>query len=470
MSRMRGVLVQVQKLLVSSIPPHASRALPAPPLVLWMAMSIAAVTALAYWDEERESRAALEDFAREQETLAHGVAAALSVSHPPSGVGAPLDPAGALASLAALDRRPGLRLFLVTPAQRGMLATDGHLVQSPVIEAAVSAGHSIARLSREEASELGLRPRSAVAGIWSLQGDGAQGFRAVAVATAGGERDRELRAKWRLLLSVVLAAGLVFLFGGSALRRQRRQLELARELSLQALARERDERLVRADKLATLGALAMGIAHEVSTPLGVIIGRAEQVLPRVADEPRSARAVQAILDQAKRINEVVRGILSLARGLAPTLEHVEPALVARAACELVQHRFAKAGVDLSLTLDPDLPHIACEPRLFEQVLVNLLLNACDACRAGGHVALQVRAREGRVAFIVLDDGSGISPGAAARATEPFFTTKPHDQGTGLGLAIANEIVKHHHGTLTLGPRSDAACGTCAGVELAGVRD
>jgi signal transduction histidine kinase len=288
------------------------------------------------------------------------------------------------------------------------------------------------------------------------------------VATAGGERDRELRAKWRLALTVVLPSGLVLLFGGVALRRQRRQLELARELSMAELIRERDERLVRADKLATLGALATGIAHEVSTPLGVIIGRAEQVLPRVSQDERTQRAVQAIIDRGNRINQVVRGMLALARGLAPTLEHVEPSRVARAACELVQHRFTNAGVELKLEVQPQLPAIACEPRLFEQVLVNLLLNACDACHSSGHVQLEVHAEAERVAFTVLDDGAGISPLAAARATEPFFTTKSRDQGTGLGLAIANEIVKHHNGSLSIGPREDRA-GTRAAVSLPSVK-
>src|SRR3954463_13880688 len=99
-----------------------------------------------------------------------------------------------------------------------------------------------------------------------------------------------------------------------------------------------------------------------------------------------------------------------------------------------------------MDIEPDLPRIACDPKLFEQVLVNLLLNACDACAEGGQVELSVRSRvKGeRMAFIVTDDGEGITPEVAGRAAEPFFTTKSEDVGTGLGLAIANEIVKHHH--------------------------
>jgi signal transduction histidine kinase len=275
-----------------------------------------------------------------------------------------------------------------------------------------------------------------------------------------------LRARWRLVLGVIVASGLVLAFGGLAMRTQRRELELAHELAISALRTERDERLVRADKLATMGALATGIAHEVSTPLGVILGRAEQLLPKQPDD-RARRAVETISAQTERIHDVIRGFLALARGNRPTLAHFSPEELARAAIGLVEHRFERAAVTLKADIAADLPKVACDPRLFEQVIVNLLLNACDACTEGGLVTLSVRADPERVAFAVTDDGIGITPDAAERVTEPFFTTKPEGKGTGLGLAIANEIVKHHCGSLSLHPR-EGGRGTCASVELPAV--
>jgi signal transduction histidine kinase len=269
-------------------------------------------------------------------------------------------------------------------------------------------------------------------------------------------------------LGFSLATALILAFGGLAQRTQKKELGLARELALAEAMQARDERLVRADKLATLGALATGIAHEVSTPLGVIVGRAEGLMPKVEGDERARRAVEVIAQQAERISRVVRAFLGLARGGTPSLEHVEPGDVARAAVELVEHRFTKAGVRLETEIPPALPRIACDPRLFEQVLVNLLLNACDACKPGGCVEIAVASERERVAFIVTDDGTGITEEAARRATEPFFTTKPEGQGTGLGLAIANEIVKHHHGTLALAPREQTR-GTRATVEIAALR-
>ncbi len=455
---------------------HAMPTMRPPSLVVWMALAIVGVAALAYWDEERESMSALEDFAREQATLAHGVSVILAAHAAKLGPGTQ-DPSAFLPALQALEAHGSLRLFVATSTQPGLLGSDRRTFRSASIEHAQRIGSPTAHLSRSEAAQLGLLRRVAVAGLWTVGGSGPTSWTAVVVASASNERDRERHAQWRLLLSVTLAAGLVLLFGGLALRKQIKQMQLTRELSLVEVLRERDDRLLRADKLATLGALATGIAHEVSTPLGVIIGRAEQVLPRVVGDERSKRAVEAIIDQGNRINQVIRGFLNLARGATPAMQHVDPARVAHASCELVDHRFGKAGVELHLDVEPNLPEIACEPRLFEQVLVNLLLNACDACSNGGHVMLELRQNNERVVFTVTDDGTGISARAAARAIEPFFTTKPEGAGTGLGLAIANEIVKHHHGTLTIGPRSSAAeaatehvSGTRACVELPAVKE
>ena len=422
------------------------------PLLAWMVGAILVVAALAYWDEQRESANALVDFAAEQATLAAGVSVALRSSLDGSRSGF-VDEASLLATLHAIEKPGAIRMLAQRPAGSGLLATDGTPVHCAAVEEGFRARAAWVRLSRSDASELGLPARTAAAGLAAIDA-GALGHWGVAVvATARRERDRELHAQWRLVLGVVVASGLVLAFGGLALRKQRKELELARELAIAEIRQERDERLVRADKLATLGALATGVAHEVSTPLGVIVGRAEQLLPRVAHDERATRAVEVIAEQANRIGRVIRGLLGLARGDSPSMEQSDPSALARSAIELVAHRFTQAEVDLATDVAPDLPRVACEPRLFEQVLVNLLLNACDACEAGGKVALSIRAATDRIAFVVTDDGSGITLEAAARATEPFFTTKPAGKGTGLGLAIANEIVKHHHGTLTLAPRA-----------------
>jgi two-component system NtrC family sensor kinase len=440
-----------------------------------MVLTLAAVLAIAVWDEQREARAALDDFAREQTALARSAASAFvdrvrseDCRQPGSGC-----LSEALATLHSSEQPGTVRVLVQMPAQPRLLGTDGTAVGTPALQSALDAGRPWVQLTREQAAELGLPRRMAVAGFASVR-DAAQRTWAVAVvATAQRVRDRESRALWRLLLGTALASLLVGTFGGLALRKQRRELELRHVLAVQEAVQARDRRLVEADKLATLGALATGVAHEVSTPLGIIVGRAEQLLPRMESPSRSHRAVIAILEQAERISRIIRAFLTLARGGAPSLAHVQPEALAHAALDLVEHRLTRANVVLSHHLEANLPHVACDSALFEQVLVNLLLNACDACAPGGTVELRVEVQDGRVAFVVDDDGSGISPEAKERCLEPLFTTKPPGKGTGLGLTIASEIVKYHHGSLSFEPRSATVLGqkgTRVRVEIAAVSE
>jgi signal transduction histidine kinase len=274
-----------------------------------------------------------------------------------------------------------------------------------------------------------------------------------AIASAKRERDRERWARWRLVLTVATVGGLVLAFGGLAMRNQRKELVLAHQLALADLGRERDERLERAGRAATMGALAVGVAHEISTPLGIIAGRAEQLIPKVSADDRASSSVRIILEQIDRIHRVIRGLLGLARGDRPTAEPVEPAALVEGAVSLVEHRFAKAAVALDTEVAAGLPVLHGDPRLLEHALINLLLNACDACASGGRVGLTATADDdGRgVRIDVVDDGPGISPEHAGRVLEPFFSTKLEGRGTGLGLPIVQEIVANHRGVLALTP-------------------
>jgi signal transduction histidine kinase len=173
--------------------------------------------------------------------------------------------------------------------------------------------------------------------------------------------------------------------------------------------------------------------------------------PRVAADERLSGDVTAILTQVDRINQVIRGLLGLARGDAPLAERIDPRELARNALGLVEHRFGKAGVRLRQELADDLPVVNGDPRLLEQAVVNLLLNACDACKDGGEVVLDLRRQDAELEIAVQDSGTGISPSSASRAAEPLYTTKGREGGTGLGLAIAHEIVASHGGRLAFTP-------------------
>ncbi len=498
-----------------------SRSLPGGLLVVVMFVVVALVAGFAYWDEERESRAALDDLGREQAAFAAGVGLSLRsqlrviskrvtelaqasnderstdvfrepdftlyVHHEPTPsearsadstalwVTVPwdghrwlevgLDRDRILSSLGSLEQGGRLRIFVQHPQQPGLTATRDGTLFLPPLERALASGASSVRLFGRDASLLGLPARTAVAGLASLDAAKLGAWRLAVVSSAQEERDRQIHAKWRLMLAVLVAAGLVIGFGGLAWRKQREELELSQELALASAVHARDERLLQADKLATLGALATGIAHEVSTPLGVILGRAEQLSAKLSADERAKRAVETIAFQTERISAVIRGFLSVARGDVGRLERVEPDRLLRSSIDLVEHRFKSAGVQLTTDIAEPLPKIACEPHLISHVLVNLLLNARESCQPGGHVDVAVRSDGRRVAFVVTDDGRSMPPGAASRATGPFFSAG--SRGEGLGLAIANEIVKHHQGVLAISAREPGveARGTRAVVEL-----
>jgi len=437
-------------------------------IVAWMVIAVALLGMLTFWDERQAAQAALADYGAEQAMIARAAAGSVRASLE-SHAGTRDDDAirrSFATRLRALEQ-PGSVIVLVRPpGATGFLTLDGEPATSAPIEARFAQGEADGawvRLTHADSAALGLPPRTAIAGIAEVDRGSSGPWSIVLVTSARRERDREERALWRVGLSFVLASAIVVTFGALALRKQRKEFELANRLAVAEAVHTRDERLVRADKLATLGALAAGIAHQVATPLGVIVGRAERLAPRVAHDEKAKHAVAVISEQAQRINRIVRAFLGLARGGVPSLERVEPEEIAHAAVELVSHRFEKAGVELDCAIEEPLPEISCDPRLFEQVIVNLLLNGCDACEDGGHVALSIQAVGETVTFVVEDDGVGITKEAAARATEPFFTTKPAGEGTGLGLAIAREIVTHHRGTLRLEPL--AAGGTRASVEV-----
>ena len=414
-------------------------------LVAAMLFAVAAVALLATWDADREGARALGDFGEEQATLARALAAVVQVAAHP-------DARDVVADVGAVPR-PADTVVLVRRAGDGpFVSGGGRALEAPAVDRAFARGDTVTRLSRPEAAALGLPTRTAWAGLARVDAGPSGVWEVAAVASAQRQRDRERAAARRLVGSVAAAVVLVLAFGGFAMRQQRKELVLERELAVAALQQRGDERLQRAGRMAALGTLAIGVAHEIATPLGVIAGRAEQLVPR-ADDERMRRGLQAILDQVRRIDEVVRGLLGLARGDAPTGDRLSPAAVVDAAVGLCEHRFIKAGVPLLREVAADLPDVSGDARLIEHALVNLLLNACDACRKGGRVTVRadVRPERREVVFTVADTGSGISEADLHRVVEPLFTTKPVGQGTGLGLAIAREIASSHRGGLTVEP-------------------
>ncbi|MCB9781159.1 MAG: PAS domain-containing sensor histidine kinase [Alphaproteobacteria bacterium] len=216
------------------------------------------------------------------------------------------------------------------------------------------------------------------------------------------------------------------------------------------------ERLLRAEKRATVGELAAGIAHEIGTPLGVIQGRAEYIRGKLGEDHPQAAGLDVIVEQIGRVSRIIRSLLDYARDRPPTdpgqRSPVAPAL--GRVGDLLSTHARKQGVELDVQVPDGALVVLATPDALDQVLVNLVKNALDASDQGG--AVVVRAAPdgaGHVQLVVEDQGHGIAPELAHRVFDPFFTTRKRGQGTGLGLAVTQRILREHGGTLRLEPRA-----------------
>jgi signal transduction histidine kinase len=215
-----------------------------------------------------------------------------------------------------------------------------------------------------------------------------------------------------------------------------------------------EAQLVRAEKLITVGVLSAGIAHEIGSPLAVIRGRAQQVLRAVDGGPR-AEDLRTIIKHIDNISTTIRKVLDFSRRQAIERQAVELGVVVERARALLQWKLDARHLELAAPLGGDLPRLSADPDQLEQVLVNLLLNACDASREGGRVA--VAARSGDDGFLqieVEDQGCGIAPEHLNSVFDPFFTTKKRGEGTGLGLSIVASVVRNHGGEIHLASALD----------------
>jgi hypothetical protein len=217
--------------------------------------------------------------------------------------------------------------------------------------------------------------------------------------------------------------------------------------------------------------LAAGVAHEVNTPLTGISSFAQILLEETADDDPRRPLLEKIVQQADRASGIARGLLRLSRPKAVTDLHLGPVDLGELIDEtigLLSHQVRQAGATVLTACErPRIVTLGDRSRL-QQVVLNLLLNALDAVRPGGHVRVRIGDGPGeRVFFEVEDDGVGIPDSVKARIFDPFFTTKKPGQGTGLGLSISYAIVQEHQGTLLA--ESEAGRGTVMRVVLPAAR-
>jgi len=207
------------------------------------------------------------------------------------------------------------------------------------------------------------------------------------------------------------------------------------------------KQLMHADRLATIGQLAAGVAHELNEPLSSILGFA-QLLKRDPMLPESGRQdIQKIVTASLHAREIIKKLLLFARQTPTFKGPVDLNQVVVGAIDLFKHQFEKEGIELSCVLCLQMPTLAADAGQLTQVLVNLVVNAVQAMPKGGKLIIQTRVQDGCVVCSVEDTGVGMTEEILDRLFVPFFTTKEVNQGTGLGLPVVHGIVTAHGGTI-----------------------
>ena len=239
---------------------------------------------------------------------------------------------------------------------------------------------------------------------------------------------------------------------GSAVRRELGEAEL------RSTARAQREQLHQHEKLAALGTLMAGVAHELNNPLTVIMHQADLLQKGLSGDPRQERAGM-ILRAVNACSRVVKNFLALARHEPPHRVPVSINDVVRAALELVTYGLRTDSVQVELDLAEPLPAVEADPMQLERVVINLLSNAQYALRSvpmPRKLAIRSSVDSSRsvVLLHVADNGGGIPPEIRSRIFDPFFSTKPTGQGTGLGLSLCHGIISAHDGTITVSDEAD----------------
>lgn len=218
------------------------------------------------------------------------------------------------------------------------------------------------------------------------------------------------------------------------------------------------QKLNQADKLASLGRLAAGVAHEINNPLTGVLTYSSYLLKR-AEDSETKEDLEVIVRETKRCRTIVKGLLDFSRQAAPKKAPVDVNTVIRESVKIVDNQLTLNNVRMDLALT-ELPAITADFTQLQQVFINLLLNAADAMPAGGKVQITsaVEARDGRSEIVVGvgDEGEGIAREHLSRIFDPFFTTKG-TKGTGLGLAVVWGIIDEHGGTVEV--ESEVGTGT-----------
>lgn len=207
------------------------------------------------------------------------------------------------------------------------------------------------------------------------------------------------------------------------------------------------EQLLQSEKLASIGQLAAGVAHEINNPMGVILGFAQGILRTLPEDDRLRKPLTTVEKESLRCKRIVQNLLDFARHSEPTFQPTNVNELIDASCDLVEHQTSLQNVKLVKGYDPALPSIMADANQLQQVFINTMLNAYQAMPNGGTLHIITRMAGSELQIVFTDTGMGIPPENIQHIFDPFFTTKEVGEGTGLGLSVSYGIIKAHGGNI-----------------------
>ena len=229
--------------------------------------------------------------------------------------------------------------------------------------------------------------------------------------------------------------------------------------------RQIEEQIAQADKLASIGQLSAGIAHEINNPLGIILGYTQLLIRVEKDHPEKLQDLKTIEKHVRSCKTIVKDLLNFARTSSPRQNLIRIDETIDDVLQFVRQHADFGQVEIRRAYDPSVPEMLLDEEKIKQVLMNLILNARHAMKEAGILSLATTHRpiQGRVEVKISDTGYGIQKQDLPRIFDPFFTTKPTGEGTGLGLSVSYGIVKNHGGEILV--ESDVGKGSTFTVVL-----
>ncbi len=221
------------------------------------------------------------------------------------------------------------------------------------------------------------------------------------------------------------------------------------------------EQLRHADRLATIGQLSAGVAHELNEPIGSILGFAQLLQKDTALPMQAKKDIEKIKRASLHAREVIKKLMLFARQMPPQKTRVNLNQIVDESLYFLESRCAKEGIKVVRELSPELPDVTADQAQMTQILVNTVVNAIQAMPYGGQLAVRTKTSDNAVLLLVEDTGVGMDENIQRQIFQPFFTTKDVGQGTGLGLSVVYGIVTSHGGTIHV----DSAVGLGTKIEI-----